>query len=185
MLQRVGTPALTVVTVLASTVGGFARPAAGDALSDARAKAAAIEAQLSQAQSEMSALSQQYDAAQYHLSQINSSITTTQAAIASDQQQVSNDKDVLSKAAVATYISDGTAAAQNPIFSGNERTLGATTEYNQIATGDISLAVDNLHTAQNALNAQEVQLQSEHSQAPLGEQHRRLAGTRADLQYLA
>ena len=85
MLQRVGIPALTVVTVLTSTVFGLARPAAGDAISDAKAKAAAIEAQLTQAQNEMSALSQQYDAAQYHLSQINSSIATTKANIAADE----------------------------------------------------------------------------------------------------
>ena len=156
---------MTVVTVLSSTVFGLARPAAGDAISDAKAKAAAIEAQLAQAQNEMSALSQQYDAARYHLSQINSSIDTTKANIASDEAQVAHDKATLSKAAVANYISDGTAAAQNPIFSGNEQTLGATTVYNKITEGDISLAVDNLHTAENSLNAQVTQLQGEQAQA--------------------
>ena len=165
LLQRVGVPALTVVTVLASTVLGSARLAAGDAISDAKAKAAAIEAQLSQAQNEMSALSQQYDEAKYHLGQINSNISTTKANIAADQQQVSKDKTTLAKAAVANYISDGTAAAQNSIFSGSQETAGATNEYNQIAEGDISLAVDNLHTAENSLNAQVAQLQSEQSQA--------------------
>ena len=85
VLQRVGIPALTVVSVLTSTVFMAARPAAGDAISDAKAKAAAIEAQLTQAQNQMSALSQQYDAAQYHLSQINSSIATTKANVAADE----------------------------------------------------------------------------------------------------
>ena len=165
MLQRVGIPALTVVSVLASTVGIAARPAAGDAISDAKAKAAAIESQLAQAQDQMSALSQQYDAAQYHLSQINSSIATTKANVAADEGQVAKDKATLSKAAVANYISDGTAATQNPIFSGNEQTLGATTEYNKVAEGDISLAVANLHTAEDSLNAQVSQLQGEQGQA--------------------
>jgi peptidoglycan DL-endopeptidase CwlO len=165
VLQRVGIPALTVVSVLTSTVFMAARPAAGDAISDAKAKAAAIESELTQAQDQMSALSQQYDAAQYHLSQINSSIATTKAHVAADEAQVANDKATLSKAAVANYISDGTAASQNPIFSGNEKTLGATTEYNKIAEGDISLAVANLHTAENSLNAQVSQLQGEQSQA--------------------
>ena len=165
MLQRVGVPALTVVTVLSSTVLGSARPVAGDQISDAKAKAAAIESQLSQAQNEMSALSQQYDEAQYHLSQINSSIQTTEANIASAQQQVSKDKSTLSKAAVANYITDGTASTQNSIFSGNQETLGATSEYNQIAEGDISLAVDKLHTAENQLNAQKAQLTTEQGQA--------------------
>jgi cell wall-associated NlpC family hydrolase len=156
---------MTVVTVLSSTVFALARPAAGDAISDARAKAAQIEAQLSAAQNEMSLLGQQYDEAKYHLGQIQSNIASTQASIASDQQQVSKDKATLAKAAVANYISDGTAANQNPIFSGNNSTLGATAEYNKVAEGDISLAVDNLHTAENALNAQETQLQGERSQA--------------------
>jgi cell wall-associated NlpC family hydrolase len=142
-----------------------ARPAAGDAISDAKAKAAAIEAQLTQAQNQMSALSQQYDAAQYHLSQINSSIATTKANVAADQAQVSKDKSTLSKAAVANYISDGTASTQNPIFSGNEQTLGASDTYNKVAEGDISLAVANLNTAENALNSQVSQLQDEQSQA--------------------
>jgi cell wall-associated NlpC family hydrolase len=142
-----------------------ARPAAGDAISVAKAKAAAIEAQLTQAQEQMSALSQQYDAAQYHLTQINSSIATTKANVAADEQQVTNDRATLSKAAVANYISDGSAAAQNPIFSGNEKTLGATSTYSKIATGDIALAVDNLHSAENSLNVQVSQLQGEQSQA--------------------
>jgi peptidoglycan DL-endopeptidase CwlO len=165
LLHRVGVPALTVVTVLASTVLGFARPASGDAISDAKAKAAEIESQLTQAQNEMSALSQQYDEAQYHLTQINSNISATKASIAATQQHVANDKSTLAKAAVANYITDGTAASQNPIFSGNQTTLGATTEYNQIAEGDINLSVDKLHTAENTLNAQEAQLQGEQAQA--------------------
>jgi cell wall-associated NlpC family hydrolase len=165
VLQRVGIPALTVISVLTSTVLVAARPAAGDAISDAKAKAASIESELTQAQNQMSALSQQYDAAQEQLSKINSSITTTKAKVAADEAQVAKNKATLSKAAVTNYISDGTAAAQNPIFSGNEKTLGATTEYNKIAEGDISLAVANLHTAENSLNAQVSQLQGEQSQA--------------------
>jgi cell wall-associated NlpC family hydrolase len=165
VLRRVAVPALAVVTVLSGTVLGLARSAAGDSISDAKAKAAAIESQLSQAQNEMSALSQQYDEAKFHLSQINSSIATTQANIANDEKQVAKDKATLSKAAVANYMSNGSAAAQNPIFSGNEATLGATTMYNKIAEGDISLAVDNLHTAESQLNAQQNQLQGEQTQA--------------------
>src|SRR5580704_2955128 len=106
LLRRVGVPALTVVTVLSSTVLGLARPVAGDQISDAKARAAAIEAQLTQAQNEMSALSQQYDAARYHLSQITSSIQTTKSNIAADQQAVSKDKSTLAKAAVANYITN-------------------------------------------------------------------------------
>jgi peptidoglycan DL-endopeptidase CwlO len=156
---------VTAVTVLSGTVPFLTRPAGADAISDARAKAAAIEAQLAQDQNEMSALGQQFDEARDNLTQIKSNIASTKASITTDRKQVAHDKHTLAKAAVANYITDGTAAAANPIFSGNASTLGAQTEYNQVAEGNINLAVDNLHTAENALNAHVNQLQGEQSQA--------------------
>jgi cell wall-associated NlpC family hydrolase len=165
-LRRVGIPAVTVVTVCSATVPFLAHSAGADAISAARAKAAAIESQLTQDQNEMSLLGQQYDEARNNLSQINSNIATTRAAIATERKQVATDKATLSKAAVNNYITDGTAASANPIFSGSdENTLGAQTEYNQIAEGNLDLSVDKLHTAENALNAHVNQLQSEQSQA--------------------
>ncbi len=166
MLRRVGIPAVTVVTVCSGTLPFVVHPAGADAISDARAKAAAIESQLNQDQNEMSLLGQQYDQARNNLSQINANIATTKATVATDRKQVATDKSKLAKAAVNNYITDGTAAAANPIFSGtDENKLGAQTEYNQIAEGNINLAVDNLHTAENALNAHVNQLQGEQAQA--------------------
>ena len=158
-------PVMTLVAVLAGTAVLATRPASGDSVASARATAAAIEAKLSAAQSEMSALSQQYDAANAKLDAINASIATTKATILADQTQVNHDKGTLSKAAIANYVSDGSASSDNPIFAGNEKTVGAATEYNQIAEGDINLAMDNLHTAENTLNAQQAQLQEQQGQA--------------------
>jgi cell wall-associated NlpC family hydrolase len=141
------------------------RPASGDAISSARAQAAAIESELAAAQSKMSALGQQYDAAASRLAQINASIATTKSEIAADQKQVTTDRTRLSKAAIANYVSDGSASGDNPIFSGNEKTAGAAAEYNQIAQGDINLTMANLHTAENTLNAQQTQLQGQQQQA--------------------
>jgi peptidoglycan DL-endopeptidase CwlO len=158
-------PAMTLVAVLPGTVFLATRPASGDAISSARAQAASIEATLTAAQNRMSALSQQYDAAASHLSQVTASIATTKQAITTDQKQVSADRNRLSKAAISNYVSDGAASSDNPIFSGNEKTAGAAAEYNQIAQGDINLAMQNLHTAENALNAQQAQLQGQQQQA--------------------
>ena len=114
----------------------------------------------------MSALSQQYDAAAAHLQQVKSSIATTEASIANDRKQVSGDRVTLSKAAVANYVSEGSASGNNPIFSsGSEKTMGAATEYSTIAEGDINAAVDSLHSAENTLTAQESQLQTQQTQA--------------------
>jgi peptidoglycan DL-endopeptidase CwlO len=165
VLRRVMVPVMTLVTVLASTVVLATRPASGDSIASARATAAAIENELTAAQNQMSALSQQYDEAASHLQQINTSIATTKATITADEKQVSTDRTRLSKAAIANYVTDGSASSDNPIFSGNEKTVGAATEYNQIASGDIDLAVANLHTAENTLTAQQAQLQAQQGQA--------------------
>ncbi len=165
MLRRAMLPVMTIVTVLPGTVLLATRPAAGDSISSAKAEAAAIESQLTSAQNKMSALSQQYDAAAYRLKQIDANIDTTKAAIAADQKEVATDRARLSKAAIANYVSDGAASSNNPIFSGNEKTVGAATEYNLIAQGDINLAVANLHTAENTLNAQQAQLEAQQGQA--------------------
>jgi len=170
-------PVMTLVAVLAGTVMLATRPASGQSVAGARAAAAAIEAQLTAAQNEMSALSQQYDAASARLQSINASIATTKADIASDQSQVDHDRSTLSKAAIANYVSDGSASSDNPIFSGNEKTVGAATEYNQIAEGDINLAMDNLHTAENTLNAQQAQLQEQQGQAQQAVQTEQAAET--------
>jgi cell wall-associated NlpC family hydrolase len=140
------------------------RPAAGDAISNAKAKAAQIQAELSAAQNRQSALSQQFDAASYKLETINANIAKTQATITADAQQVSTDRSTLSKAAINSYVNDGSAAAQSPLFS-NDQTAGAADEYSKIALGDIDLAVANLHTAQNLLAAQKAQLANQHDQA--------------------
>ena len=165
MPRRVMVPVMTLVAVLAGTAILATRPASGDSIASARATAAAIESKLNAAQNEMSALSQQYDAANARLQSIDASIASTKATIAGDQAQVSHDRNILSKAAIANYVSDGSASSDNPIFSGNEKTIGAATEYNQIAEGDINLAMDNLHTAENTLNAQQAQLQEQQGQA--------------------
>jgi cell wall-associated NlpC family hydrolase len=142
-----------------------ARPASGDSISSDKAQAAAIEARLAAAQNEMSALGQEYDAASARLHQIDEAITTTKATIGSDQRQVVADRTRLTRAAIDNYVSDGTASGANSIFSGNQTTNGAATEYNVIADGDISLAMDNLHTAQRTLTAQESELESQQGQA--------------------
>jgi cell wall-associated NlpC family hydrolase len=165
LLRRVSLPVMALVTVCSSTVILISRPAAGDSISSAKAQAAAIEAELTAAQNRMSALSQQYDAAKSHLEAIDSGIASTKASITADLRQVSLDRKTLSKAAIDNYVTDGAAANTNPIFGNNNKTAGAATEYNEIAEGDLNLAVSTLHTAQSSLTTQEAHLQGQQSSA--------------------
>ncbi len=143
----------------------LARPAAGQSISSAKAKAAAIESELTAAQNRMSALSQQYDAARSRLQALDNSINFTKASITADEKQVALDRKTLSKAAIDNYVSDGAAATTSPIFGNNNKTAGAATEYNEIAEGDLNEAVSNLHTAQNTLASQESHLQGQQAAA--------------------
>jgi cell wall-associated NlpC family hydrolase len=155
---------MSFVMVGATTV--LVSPTAqADSVTSAKVEAAAIAASLAAAQNKMSALGQQYDTARVQLTQVENAIATTKAAVAQKQQQVVHDKRLLEKAAVASYVSDGSAVADNPLFSSNEKTQGAANEYSQIATGDIDEAVANLNTAKNKLSAQQTQLTVQKKQA--------------------
>jgi len=156
---------MSLVTVCSSTVLLASRTVGADTVASAQVKAAAIEAALAAAQNRMSALGQQYDAARAQLSQVDSNIASTKAAIVKRKHQVASDKSILERAAISNYISDGSATADNPLFSQNEKTLGAATEYNQIASGDLNEAVDNLDTAESKLSAQQAELTAQQGQA--------------------
>jgi cell wall-associated NlpC family hydrolase len=156
---------VVVGVCVAGLAGNLATPAGADTVASAQAKAAAIEARLLAAQNEMSALGQKYDAARTQLSQVNSDIVATKGAIAVKQKQVAHNQRILAKDAVASYISGGAAATNNPLFSHDEQTLGAASEYNQIASGDINEAVANLETAKKQLSAQQAQLTAQQTQA--------------------
>jgi cell wall-associated NlpC family hydrolase len=156
----------SLVVVSSGTVLASHPPRAGaDTIAGAKAKAASITATLAAAQNKMSALGQQFDAARSQLGEVNSQITTTRAAIAQKKQQVHHDTVVLQKAAISSYVNDGTAAGANPLFSSDAKTQGAANEYTQIASGDLDEAVANLNTAKNKLTAQQVQLNVQQKQA--------------------
>jgi cell wall-associated NlpC family hydrolase len=155
----------SLLVVCAGTVLVQTGHAGADTVAGAKAKAAAIAATLAAAQNKMSALGQQYDAARTQLGTVNSDIAATKAAIVQKQQEVHHDTVVLRKAAITNYISDGTAATANPLFSTNAKTQGAASEYNEIASGDLHEEVSNLDTAKAKLNAQQAQLNVQQKQA--------------------
>lgn len=165
LLRWVTVPALAVVTVCSCTVVGIARPATADQVATDKARAAQIEAQVEAMSQRIGALGQQYDQAENQVQAIDQEISATQAEIRQAKHKVSADQRTLQKAAVANYVTDGQAATENPLFSGNQTTLSDSQEYAQVAEGDVTTAVDNLNSAENQLDVQESQLQSQQGQA--------------------
>jgi len=158
-------PVMTVVIVSSYTVLPSARPAAADPLSSAQAQAAQIEQEITSTGRQITVLDQRYLAAQEHKSAIDQQISTTQEKIAQDRSDVAGDQAVLRKAAVNAYVTDSSASTQNLIFSGNQTSNEAASEYTSVAEGDLGTAVANLHTAQTQLGSQEAALRSQDAQA--------------------
>jgi cell wall-associated NlpC family hydrolase len=155
------------LAVVAAWVTGalpFTHLAEADQLSDLKAHAAQIAQQIQQTGSEIDALSQKYDAAQLQIASLNQQISTTQVKINQVRQQVAQDQATLRTAAINAYVSAGATAGVNPLFGVNEQAAAATSEYNQVAEGDLGIAVANLHTAQNQLGQQQAVLQTQQQQ---------------------
>ena len=163
LLRRVGIPVLTVVTVCSCTVSLSAR-AGADQLSDAKAKAAQIQAEIQSTGEQIDALGQQYEGDVAHKAALDQQIDATQAKINQAKAQVVSDQQTLKKAAVNAYVNGDSAATQNPLFSGSQEGLTEANEYSQVAEGDLGTAVDNLNTAQNQLDVQQNALQTQESQ---------------------
>ena len=163
--SRAAWPLMAVAAVCASTVLPLSRPAAADQLSDAKAQAASIEAKLSATSAQIGALGQQYDAAKYHQEQLQAQIAQTRDAIAKAQAKVAGDKVRLRKAAINSYMSNGTAANSNPLFTTNQKDFAAKTVYTKVSENRLHSAVAKLTNSQDTLASQQSKLQSQEASA--------------------
>jgi cell wall-associated NlpC family hydrolase len=83
-IRRTGLIALAATTLL----GGLARPAGADPISDAQAQAQQLQAQIAANNERIDALGQQADAAQLRLDQAQQAIADTQAKLTAAQRQL-------------------------------------------------------------------------------------------------
>jgi len=157
--------ALAASLGITSAVISSVRPAAADQLSDAKAQAATITAQLQSIQAQQQSLTGQVQAADYHLSQLQGEIAANKQQVAQDQAEVNKDESQLRTQAISDYTSSGTSNQVTQMFSSNPNTTGIRSEYSSIATGNVTTTIDNLHTAQNQLQATQAALQQQESAA--------------------
>ena len=157
--------ALAVSLGITSAVISSARPAAADQLSDAKAQAQAITAKLQSIQAQQQSLTGQVQAADYHLSQLQDQIAANVKQVALDQAAVNKDESQLRTQAISDYTSSGTSNQVTQMFSSDPNTTGIRSEYSSIATGNVTTTIDNLHTAQNQLQATQAALQQQQSAA--------------------
>jgi cell wall-associated NlpC family hydrolase len=163
--RRAALVAGTVVTVLSGVLGVSSRPAAADSLSSAQAQAAQITSQLAADQRRLDTTAEQYDAAQQQVQQVGQQISQIKAAVAQDEANVTADRTSLRQAAVASYMAGTSANDLQTLFSSGGEQATVTGEYQSVASGNISGAIDALSVAQAHLASQQSQLQSAQDQA--------------------
>lgn len=166
-LRRRATVAVSLASGLAlvSSLVTAAPPASADAISSARAQAAALTAKLAGDQAQISSLTGQVQAADYRLSQIDGQISAAQAEITKDQSVVHSAQAELKRQAIADYTSSGTSNSVTDMFSSNTNSSDIRSEYTSIATGNVTTTIDKLHTAQSQLQSSETSLRQQRAQA--------------------
>lgn len=153
-----------VVTVLSGVVGASSRSAVADPLASAQAEAALITSQLAADQQSLDTTSQQYDAAEQQVQQVGQQITKLQSTVDSDRVHVAAETANLRQESVAAYMSGSSDSDLQTLFSTGGEQATVTGEYQSVASGNISNAIDALGVAQAQLAAQQSQLQSAQSQ---------------------
>lgn len=134
-------------------------------LAAAQAQAAQIAGQLQADSARLDVLATQYEQAQEQVQALDAQLTTTRTQIAQTKARVAAAQATLRAAALKSYMSGTTDNSFESLFnSGGEQAL-VTQEYRQVASANISSAIDTLHQAQAALASQENQLQATEDQA--------------------
>ncbi len=163
--RRAALVAGAVVTVLSGVLGVTPRLASADALASAQAQAAQITSQLATDQQRLDTTSEQYDAAEQQVQQVDQQITQIKSTVAQDQTNVAADTSDLRQQAVASYMAGSSDTDLQTLFSSNSEQATVTGEYQSVASGNISGAIDALSVAQSRLASQQSQLESAQSQA--------------------
>ncbi len=142
-----------------------AGPAAADQVSDLKAQASQIARDLVLEQLQVGALQEQYGVDVAKVQRDQTEIGSTQNKIHADVTRVSRDRKRLQTEAVAAYINTGSAPGATPaMFEGNQNEELARTEYEDVVSGDINLAIDALHIDQNEMQAQRATLEQQEAQ---------------------
>ena len=150
--------------MVATALLPLARQAGADTLSNERAQAAQVNAELQADSAKLDALDQQYELAQEQVSTIQGQINQVRASIAQEQSQVSTDQASLRSEALQSYET-GASDSGLGVFSATGEQAAVTSEYKQLAANSVTDAVDALQVAEAKLNAEEAQLQASDSQA--------------------
>jgi len=150
--------AATAVTVASGTAGA-------SKISSEQARAKALYAQIQSTSARVDTLGQRYDAARIKLQNLTNEIKNTKLVVASIERNMKRGNDQLRRDAVFAYVTNGSAASTNPLFSQRASNIGATNVYSQLAQGNISTTLAGLQNDKVRLTQERALLNAEDRQA--------------------
>jgi hypothetical protein len=157
----IGIVGLFLVTTLTAMVVVPDGSVAADQVSDLKAQAAQIAKALVLEQLQIGTYQQQYDVDVAKIQQDGAAIGSTQHQIHADIGRVTRDRKRLQSEAVSAYINlDPEVNATEALFE-NQTVAPTRAEYEKVASGDIALGIDALHTDEGKLRAERATLEQQ------------------------
>jgi hypothetical protein len=159
---------LVVVPVLGGSVA-LAPRAGADQVSDLQAEAAQISQDMLHEQLELGGFQAQYTAETQKVQQDAVLLAQAQGRLAGVRHRIQGDRQALTHEAVLAYVTGAdTDGGVSSLFTSNQRTTDSQNEYSQAGVGDVTVTLAQLHSDQEAFQAQEGairQLQSQDESA--------------------
>ncbi len=152
---------LTLAAVITFTVALPSAPTAADQVSSLKAQATQIAQDLVLEQLQIGTYQQQYDVDAAKVQHDKAEIASSENQIQSDTGRVNRDRRRLESEVVSAYINvDPDVSGIGDLFD-NQKEAPTTAEYEEVASGDIALSIDVLHTDESGLRAQRATLEQE------------------------
>ena len=154
---------LSLAIAMMATLSVSSMPAAADQVSSLKTQAAQIAQDLVLEQLQIGTYQQQYDVDVAKVRRDQVEIESSQQQVQSDINRVKRDHQTLQSEAVSAYINvDPEVSGIEALFE-SQKEAPTRTVYEEVATGDISLAIDSLHTDESGLRAERVTLEQQES----------------------
>ncbi len=168
--------ALATLAVVPST-----RPAGADPVAGLQAQAGAIAQKLVLEQLQVDAFQQQSSVAAARVAADGRAIAQLDGEITTDQQAIDQRLTLVRRQAIMSYVNSGadSSAADTALFTGGAGRAQTVAEYTNLAVGNITTALAQLHAAQHALEAEQTALQQRLAQDRTDQASRSSALTQA------
>ncbi len=163
-------------------LGAALGPAGADTIGSLQSQAATVAQRLVLEQLQVDAARQQTSVAAAKVADDAQAIAQLDQQLAADQRDLAQHLHVVQSQAIQSYIDSGadSSSSDTTLFAGGSARAQAASEYASLAVGNITTQMDQLHTAQHALQAQESALQARQAQDRSDQAHQAAALGTAD-----